>query len=160
MSVIAVLSHSPDHRTEKSNNFLLYNSLSLNRSVRQIWYGSCIKGGRYQHEGDQRITSMNDRYEVQEQRNLQRFDLRLYTVLEEMENRANQLELYTRDISSDGAYICTEDPLPLDTPVELTFFLPVKQKIRSKIQTNGKVVRSEREGIAVRFKSNYQILSV
>ena len=103
---------------------------------------------------------MNDQHKEQEQRSLQRFDLRLYTVLEELENRTNQLELYTRDISSDGAYICTEDPLPLDTPVELTFFLPVKQKIRSKIQTNGKVVRSEREGIAVRFQSNYQILSV
>jgi hypothetical protein len=103
---------------------------------------------------------MNDRYVTQEKRGLQRFDLRLYTVLEELRNRENQLELYTRDISSDGAYICTEEPLALETPVELTFFLPVKQKIRSKIQTNGKVVRSEKDGIAVRFHSNYQILSV
>ena len=103
---------------------------------------------------------MNDRHEAQEKRGLQRFDLRLYTVLEELQNRENQLELYTRDISSDGAYICTEDPLPIDTPVELTFFLPVKQKIRSKIHTNGKVIRTEKEGIAVRFHSKYQILSI
>ncbi len=103
---------------------------------------------------------MNVRTEEQEKRSLRRFDLRLYTVLEEMEHSANHLELYTRDISCDGAYICTEDPLPLDTPLELTFFLPVKQKIRSKIQTNGKVVRSENDGIAVRFHSKYQILSV
>lgn len=125
-----------------------------------IWYRSCRSLIRYQHEGEQRITGMNDRYEVQEKRGLERFDLRLYTVLEELRNRENQLELYTRDISSDGAYICTEDPLPLDSPVELTFFLPVKQKIRSKIQTNGMVVRSEKDGIAVRFHSKYQILSV
>jgi hypothetical protein len=144
----------------KCNNFLLYIILSYIFLIYKVWYRSCILFGRYQDEGEQRITGMNDRYEVQEKRGLQRFDLRLYTVLEELENRANQLELYTRDISSDGAYICTEEPLPLETPVELTFFLPVKQKIRSKIQTNGKVVRSEKDGIAVRFHSKYQILSV
>jgi len=56
--------------------------------------------------------------------------------------------------------VCMERPLPLDTSVELTFFLPVRQRIRSKIQTNGRVIRSEKEGIAVRFESKYQILSV
>jgi hypothetical protein len=44
--------------------------------------------------------------------------------------------------------------------VELTFFLPVQQKIRSKIQTNGRIIRSEDEGIAVRFESDYQIFAV
>ena len=103
---------------------------------------------------------MNDATEKQEKREVQRFDLRLYTVLHELENRADQVELYTRDISSDGAYLCMEHPLPLDTPVELTFFLPLRQRIRSKIQTNGRVIRSDREGMAVRFEANYQILAV
>ena len=103
---------------------------------------------------------MNNATEEQEKRSVERFELRLHTVLQELENRAGQLELFTRDISSDGAYLCTEQTLPLDTPVELTFFLPVRKKIRSKIQTNGQIIRSEEEGIAVRFESKYQILAV
>ena len=103
---------------------------------------------------------MNDGIESQEKREVQRFDLRLQTVIQKLENRANQFELYTRDISSDGAFLCIDQPLPLDTPVELTFFLPVKQQIRSKIHTNGRVIRSESEGMAVRFESEYQIVAV
>ena len=103
---------------------------------------------------------MNDVTMEQEKRAVERFELRLHTVLQELENRAGQLELYTRDISSDGAYLCTEQPLPLDTPVELTFFLPVRKKIRSKIQTNGRIIRLENQGVAVRFESKYQIQSV
>jgi hypothetical protein len=103
---------------------------------------------------------MNEIIESLDKREVQRFDLRLHTVLQKLENRANQLELYTRDISSDGAFLCIDQPLPLDTIVELTFFLPVKQKIRSKIQTNGRVIRSEKEGMAVRFESDYQIVAV
>jgi hypothetical protein len=95
-----------------------------------------------------------------EKREIERFDLRLFTLLQELENRPSQFQLYTRDISSDGAYLCTDDPLPLDTPVELTFYLPVQQEIRSKIHTNGRVVRSEKEGMAVRFDSKYQIVAI
>ena len=103
---------------------------------------------------------MNDTSEPQDKREVQRFDLRLHTVLQEMEDRACQLELFTRDISSDGAFLCMEHPLALGTPVEMTFFLPVRQKIRSRIQTKGRVIRSEPLGMAVRFESDYQILSV
>jgi hypothetical protein len=103
---------------------------------------------------------MNEGNGNQDKRGVQRFDLRLHTVLQELENRAHALESFTRDISSDGAYLCMDQPLPLDTPIELTFFLPVRQKIRSKIQTNGRVIRSEKQGMAVRFESKYRILSV
>jgi hypothetical protein len=103
---------------------------------------------------------MNEAIAQQDKREVQRFDLRLHTVLKELENRACRLELFTRDISSDGAFLCMEAPLALGTPVELTFFLPVRQKIRSRIQTKGRVIRMEPEGMAVRFESDYQILSV
>jgi len=102
---------------------------------------------------------MDNRYEENEKRGVQRFDLCLLTVVHETENHGGQLELFTRDISADGAYLCLEDPLPPDTPVELTFFLPVRKQIRSKIQTNGKVVRSDKDGMAVRFDTEYQILA-
>jgi hypothetical protein len=98
--------------------------------------------------------------EIVDKRGVQRFDLRLHTVLHELDDGDNQLELYTRDISSDGAYLCINDPLPLDTPVELTFYLPVRKKIRSKIQTNGRVIRADEAGMAIRFESQYQILAV
>jgi hypothetical protein len=103
---------------------------------------------------------MNDVFGNNDKRGVQRFDLHLHTILQKLENRAGQVELYTRDISSDGAFLCIDDPLPLDTTVELTFFLPVKQQIKSKIQTNGRVIRSEKEGMAVRFESEYQIVAV
>jgi hypothetical protein len=103
---------------------------------------------------------MDKTAEKQEKREVQRFDLQLHTVLQELRNRASELELYTRDISSDGAYLRMDSPLPLDTPVELTFYLPVQQRIRSKIQTHGRVIRSEGSGIAVRFESKYQILAL
>ena len=103
---------------------------------------------------------MDKAADKQEKREVQRFDLRLHTVLQELRNRASGLELYTRDISSDGAYLRMDRPLPPDTPVELTFYLPVQQQIRSKIQTNGRVIRSEDTGIAVRFESKYQILAL
>ena len=103
---------------------------------------------------------MNNMIEQNEKRGVQRFDLKLHAVLKELENRAAQLDLYTRDISSDGAYLCMEKPLPPDTPVQLTFFLPVRRQIRSKIKTNGRIVRSDSQGIAVRFEPNYQIVSI
>jgi hypothetical protein len=110
--------------------------------------------------GKQQDANMNDTIEQQEKRGVQRFDLKLHTVLKELENRADMLELYTRDISSDGAFLCMENPLPLDTPVELTFFLPLRRQIRSKIQTNGRIIRAEGRGVAVRFESSYQIVAV
>lgn len=103
---------------------------------------------------------MNDMIQQEEKRGVQRFDLKLHTVLNELEQRVDQLELYTRDISSDGAYLCMENPLPLHTSVELTFFLPVRRRIRSKIQTNGRIIRSDSQGVAVRFESGYQIVSI
>jgi hypothetical protein len=103
---------------------------------------------------------MNEQCLQQDKRRVQRFDLRLHTLLQEQENQQKGLEIYTRNISSDGAYLCMEQPLPLDTPVELTFFLPLRHKIRSKIQTSGRVIRSDTAGMAVRFGSTYHILAV
>ena len=98
--------------------------------------------------------------EISDKRGVQRFDLRLHTLLHELDDGDQQLELFTRDISSDGAYVCSDDPLPLDTPVELTFFLPIRKRIRSKIQTSGRVIRADEAGMAIRFESQYQILAV
>jgi hypothetical protein len=98
--------------------------------------------------------------ENREKREVQRFEMHLHAVVQKVDQADQPFDLHTRDISSDGAYICMDHPLPVNTPVELTFFLPIKKQIRSKILTNGRVVRSEQEGMAVRFGSSYQIHAV
>ena len=92
-----------------------------------------------------------------DRRGLHRFNLRLHAVLQEFRDRAEAMELYTRDISSDGAFLLSDSPLPLDSTVKLTLFLPPGQEKKSKIRVDGKVVRAEHEGFAVRFESKYSL---
>ena len=99
--------------------------------------------------------SDNGRGGTQDRRGLQRFNLRLEAILQELRDRAEGLELYTRDISSDGAFLYTDHPLPLDSSVELTLMLPVGEVSKSKIKVDGRVIRAEQDGIAVRFDSRY-----
>ncbi len=68
------------------------------------------------------------------------------------------LELFTRDVSSKGAYFYTGSPLPIDTGLAMTLFLPVGQTT-SKISVAGKVVRTEDDGMAVRFDPSYTLVS-
>jgi len=92
---------------------------------------------------------------AQDRRGLQRFNLRLQAILQQLRDQDQALELYTRDISSDGAYLYTDSPLPLDSDVELTLYLPLGEITKSKITVDGRVVRAERDGVAVRFDSRY-----
>jgi hypothetical protein len=98
--------------------------------------------------------------EAEERRTLQRFTLRLQAILKELRDRESSVELFTRDISSDGAFLLTDSPLPLDSDVEVTLFLPAGEIRKSKIRVDGRVVRAEREGIAVRFDSRYSFTPV
>ena len=98
--------------------------------------------------------------ETQDRRMLQRFNLRLQAVLKELHERERALELYTRDISSDGAFLYTDSHLPVDSSVELTLFLPPGEVKKSKIIVDGKVIRTEPNGIAVRFDPRYDLSPV
>ena len=100
---------------------------------------------------------MTDYYQGHERRDLERFDLRLACLLQELKHKENVLKLYTRDISSYGAFFYIDHPLPIDTQVEMTLLLPVMQPNQSLINTYGKVIRSHRKGIAVRFNSKINI---
>jgi len=81
-------------------------------------------------------------------------------LIKELREREKILELYTRDVSSDGAFFYTNDPLPVDTDLSMTLFLPAGPTPKGKISVDGKVIRTEQEGMAVRFNPNYTLVAV
>jgi hypothetical protein len=94
----------------------------------------------------------------QERRNLTRFDLRLRSLLKKLQDGEEVLELFTRDVSSKGAFFLTSDPLPIDTSLSMTLFLTIGRSLSSMFSVAGKVVRTEDAGMAVRFDSNYTLV--
>ena len=101
---------------------------------------------------------MDEKSVNQDRRILTRFDLRLRSILKKLQNGEEVLELFTRDVSSKGAFFVTSDPLPIDTGLSMTLFLTVGQSLSSMFSVAGKVVRTEDDGMAVRFDSNYTLV--
>ncbi len=101
---------------------------------------------------------MDEQTVQSERRDLSRFDLKLRSVLKRMREGEEVLELFTRDVSSKGAFFLTSNPLPIDTTLAMTLFLPVGQSAIGKIGVAGKVVRTEDEGMAVRFDRGYTLV--
>jgi hypothetical protein len=101
-----------------------------------------------------------------ERRKLERFDLALPATIQlvtpnrEKEKRIRNL--FTTNISEDGAFIPTPQPLPERSEVKLNLVLPLSkmEKIkedRAHIRVKGVVLRSELEGMAIRFHKGYKI---
>ena len=103
---------------------------------------------------------MSEQSAGQDRRGIGRFNLRLRSLIKELREREKILELYTRDVSSDGAFFYTNDPLPVDTDLSMTLFLPAGPTPKGKISVDGKVIRTEQEGMAVRFNPNYTLVAV
>jgi hypothetical protein len=101
---------------------------------------------------------MDEKAASQERRILARFNLRLRSILKKLQDGEEILELFTRDVSSLGAFFMTGNPLPVDTSLSMTLFLPVGESERSKINVAGKVVRTENDGMAVRFNPSYTLV--
>ena len=93
-------------------------------------------------------------------RGIERFDMQLLGVIHGKDNGESEIKAYTRDISSNGAFFVTGNPLQTDTNLEMTIYLPVGPSLRSRLDTLGTVIRSERDGMAVRFHNKYQISQV
>jgi hypothetical protein len=102
---------------------------------------------------------MNGQPGSEDRRGLGRFQLRLRSLIQRLKDREEILELYTRDVSSNGAFFFAENPLPIDTSLSMTLFLPVGESVKSKISVEGMVVRSENDGMAVRFAPNYSLVA-
>jgi hypothetical protein len=103
---------------------------------------------------------MSEQSAGQDRRGIGRFNLRLRSLIKELREREKILELYTRDVSSDGAFFYTNDPLPVDTDLSMTLFLPAGPTPKGKISVDGKVIRTEQDGMAVRFNPDYTLVAV
>lgn len=105
-------------------------------------------------------------FSVKERRKVERFDLALparIEVIDTLQGREKELhDLLTRDICEDGAFFHTPQPLPEHTEVKIDLILPLNRLERIKenrahIRVKGVVLRSETEGMAIRFEKGYKI---
>jgi len=103
---------------------------------------------------------------MQERRKLQRFeiDTTARVLIESGTNKKVEYSLATRDISSAGAFLFAPQPIPKGTSVKIEFLISLDalQKItgdggRAKVRVEGQVIRSDSNGIAIRFVSKYKI---
>ena len=79
--------------------------------------------------------------------------------------KEQSIELRTRNISSGGAFIKAAPPLEIGTDVKMDIILSFgtdrfrKNKKMSHIDIGGSVIRTERDGMAVCFNTQYKISS-
>ncbi len=103
---------------------------------------------------------------MRDNRKLERFNLRIPSRIMPFEKSAIDnavLELITEDVSSGGAFYSTPAPLPEGTRVDVRMALPLKRFRIVKDQTKsvqvtigGKVLRTSKIGLAVRFNNKYK----
>lgn len=106
---------------------------------------------------------------MEERRKLERFELNVPARIT-MKSGINKIEEYhlsTRDLSSAGAYLYSNQALPKGACVRMEFLIgfDTLEKIagdkgRAKVRVRGQVIRSSSEGIAVRFDSKYKITTL
>jgi c-di-GMP-binding flagellar brake protein YcgR len=90
--------------------------------------------------------------ETEERRKMIRFPIRLPVRLKGPGDSAT-LEMETRDVSAGGAFLPTDNPLPVGIKValELVLLNHVASGPRTLLRTKARVVRSEPSGMAVEF---------
>jgi len=102
---------------------------------------------------------------INEKRKVERFDLHVETILQvkDAESKDRNQQLISRDISSDGVFLETNDPLPIGTKVDLSFFISLnklnsylKNKVVN-ISTSGMVIRADEQGVAVKFDKQHKV---
>jgi PilZ domain len=107
--------------------------------------------------------------ETDERRKLERFELAAPARILVQSGRDKRVEydLMIRDLSSAGAFLHSSRFVPVGTAVRMDFVLALDalQKLtaergRARVRVRGKVIRSDSQGIAVRFESNYKITAL
>ena len=102
---------------------------------------------------------------INEKRKVERFDLHVETLLQvkDAKSKDRSQRLISRDISSDGVFLETGDPLPIGTEVDLSFIVSLNElnsHLKNKgvnISTSGKVIRADEQGFAVRFDKQHKV---
>lgn len=100
-----------------------------------------------------------------EKRQVERFDLKLeaYVVRSDDGPTTESHHLTTRDVSMNGAYLLTRQPLPPGTKVKVDVILSMEganqQKMRKAlIKAFGEVLRTDSEGMAIGFDENSKFM--
>ena len=103
---------------------------------------------------------------MKERRKLERYQLHVPTTIELADGSGHHetLQLQTEDISADGAFFVSSQPISEGAHLKLEMILSV-DKLRDLIGANkrvelrmeGKVIRCDSSGIAVIFNRKYQI---
>jgi PilZ domain len=105
---------------------------------------------------------------MEERRNLQRFYIQAPTRIETAsEGKSNRvLNLVTRDLSSSGAFVSTEQPLREGAPVRLEVLLSLAMLpeitgggARARVRVRGKVIRVDEGGMAILFSGRHRFVS-
>ena len=103
---------------------------------------------------------------MENRRAMERFKLNLLSFVR-AESQDSEFEkpnfMIASNICSDGAFLKTDEPMELDTRVQVDFFLVIpgldpemKNRI-SLVEVVGRVIRLEKEGMAVQFDKGYRI---
>ena len=100
-----------------------------------------------------------------EKRQVERFDLNLeaHVVVVGEAPDSGTSRLMTRDVSMNGAYLLTPEPLPLGTKVNVDVILSLggtapSETRKALIKASGAVLRTDSEGMAIRFDENSKFL--
>jgi len=75
------------------------------------------------------------------------------------------LKAYTRDVSSRGTFLTTDEKLEVGQKVQLELYLSI-EKLNEffqldknvRIEVSGEVVRNQEDGVGIRFDKRYTIL--
>ncbi len=106
---------------------------------------------------------------IAERRRLERFDLNAPARVQvELESGGKEeFDLTTKDVSSAGAFLFSEERVPKGANVKLEFLISLEalrsllgEKGTVKVRVNGKVIRVDTDGIAVRFDNKYRITAL
>lgn len=82
-------------------------------------------------------------------------------------NFSEPIYMMASNICADGIYLMSDDPFPLNTYVHIGFFIPTRNpidtispndKILSLLETTGRVIRCERNGMAIQFGKKCRIV--
>ncbi|MBN1547940.1 MAG: PilZ domain-containing protein [Syntrophaceae bacterium] len=104
---------------------------------------------------------------MDDKRKFERFAIQVPARIEvpAQDGHAVKLELETHDLSAGGTFIKLDHPLPEGSQVKIDIVLSFEE-LKTEIDpsgslilsTTGRVVRSEAEGIAIRFDENYEFM--
>lgn len=102
---------------------------------------------------------------MEEKRKVERFALQIETMLHVPDDSATDTSqrLISRDISSDGVFLITNNPLPIGTRVDLDLLLRLNElnsNFKDKlinISTSGEIIRIEEGGFVVRFDKHHKV---